>query len=171
MVIVKNKVEESKADALIQKIYDVCKSHPNLSPRSKKELTRAYKEGRLLLAQGKSYTEGKSYTVGWLLRIPYNEESQELAAGYVLESYRTSGVFKKLLQEAFKHATISIIVTFNKRFANYLLNKIGFKRSSLWETARISKGKFLLERAKFIRIKTIIKHYQTNKPIYTIFTR
>jgi len=162
-IAIRTSVDKNRIDSLINQIHRTCLREPNLSPRPKNELETAYKERRLLIA-----TDGLSI-VGWLLILPYTERFQELAAGYVIESYRSKGIFRKLLQEAFRYAPISSIVTFNYPFANYLLKKIGFRKSSLWESIKLSNSKFLLNRLNLQRLKAIKKHYQANKPIYTIY--
>ena len=160
---IKTSIEKNKVKALLNKIYTVCRTDPNLSPRPMNELENAYKRKHLLIA-----FNGSS-AVGWLLRIPYNNSCQELAAGYVLEKYRSQGIFEKLLLAALPYLNSSIIVTFNYRFANYLLQKMSFEESSLIEAVKLSKGKFLINRIKFDRIKAIKNHYQTGKPIYVIY--
>lgn len=162
---IKTSIDKDEVEKLLNQIYKVCGTDSNLSPRPRQELEDAYKDKNLLIA-----LEGSSI-VGWLLRIPYNQKFQELAAGYVIESHRSKGVFGKLLQEAFKHAPAFSIVTFNYLFADYLINKIGFRKSSLWEAIKLSKGKFLLNRLNIKRLKAIGKHYQTNKPLYTLYTK
>lgn len=162
-ITIKTSIEQAKVDSLLNQIYRVCRTDPNLSPRPRKEFESAYKKGRLLIA-----LNGSS-VVGWLLRIPYNQKFQELAAGYVIESHRSKGVFRKLLQDAFKYVPVSSIVTFNYPFADYLLNKIGFRKSSLWEAIKLSNGKFLINRLNTNRIKAIRIHYQSNKPVYTLY--
>ena len=164
-IAIKTAIDEDNVETLLNKIYIVCKTDPNLSPRAREELENAYKKKNLLIA-----VDG-SITVGWLLRIPYTQKFQELAACYVIESYRSKGVFRKLLQEAFKYATLSSVVTFNYPFVNYLLKKIGFRKSSLWEAIKLSNGKFLINRLNVQRLKAIRKHYQTNKPLYTIYVK
>lgn len=162
-VEIRTSVNKKNVESLLNQVYQICQSDPNLSPRPKDELEKAYKAGRLLIAVD------ESSVIGWLLRIPYTQRFQELASGYVIESYRSKGVFEKLLQEAFKYAPVSSIVTFNYSFAHYLLKKIGFKKSSLWDAIKFSNGKFLLNRFRFKRLKAIGKHYQTNSPLYTIY--
>ena len=161
-IVIKTIIAKNKTEAVINKVFTVCQNEPNLSPRSKKELENAYNKNNLLIAIA------ESKIVGWLLKIPYNQKFQELAAGYVIKSYRSKGVFKHLLYEAFKSAPMSTIVTFNYNLSNYLINKIGFKKSSLWETIKLSRGKFLLNRLNLQRITAIRKHYQKSKPMYTI---
>lgn len=162
---VKTRVDNKRVNDLIDKIYKTCATEPNLSYRPKKELLEAYNGDRLLIATD------RAIITGWLLIVPYNKNFQELATGYVVESYRSKGVFNKLLQEAFDYAPTSLIVTFNQPFADYLLRKIGFKNSSLWEAIILSRGKFLLNRLNIGRLKAIRKHYKTGKPVYTVFTR
>lgn len=164
-IIVKTKIDNNKVDNLIDQIHRTCEAEPNLSPRPKKELQKAYANNRLLIA-----TDGASI-VGWLLIIIYDRNFQELASGYVIESYRSKGVFNKLLQKAFEFAPVSSIVTFNYSFVSYLLNKVGFKKSSLWEAIKLSRGKFLLNRLSISRIKAIRNHYQTARPIYAVFIK
>jgi len=164
-ITVRTSIDKENVETLLDQIYKACRTNPNLSPRPREELENAYKEKNLLIA-----VDG-SITVGWLLRIPYTQKFQELASCYVIESYRSKGVFRKLLQEAFKYATLSSIVTFNYPFVNYLLKKIGFRKSSLWEAIRLSNGKFLINRLNVQRLKAIRKHYQTNKPLYTIYVK
>ena len=164
-ITIKTTIEKTNVESLLNQIYQVCRTDSNLSPRSKEELVNTYNKGRLLIALD------NSFVVGWLLRIPHNQKFQELAAGYVIESYRSKGVFGELLKEAFKYAPVSSIVTFNYPFADYLLNKFGFRKSSLWEAFKLSNGKFLVHRFNINRLKAIKKHYQTSKPIYTLYEK
>ena len=164
-ITIKTTIEKTNVESLLNQIYQVCRTDSNSSPRPIDELENAYKKSLLLVAIN------GSTVVGWLLRIPYTKEFQELAAGYVIESHRSKGVFGRLLQEAFKHAPVSSIVTFNYTFADYLLNKIGFRKSSLWEAIKLSKGKFLINRLNIKRLKAIRNHFKTNKPLYTLYTR
>lgn len=161
---IQTSIKKDKIEAFLNHISKVCRTDRNLSPRSKEEIECAYKKKELLIA-----IDGSSI-IGWLLRIPYNQSFQELAAGYVIQSYRSKGVFGKLLQRAIKYTPVSSIVTFNHSLAYYLLNKVDFRKSSLWESIKLSYGKFLINRLNSKRLKAIIKHYQTNKPIYCIYT-
>jgi len=164
-IVIKTSIEKDKLNAIIDQIYNVCRTDPYLSPCSKKELLKAYEKKNLFLA---FY---KDVVVGWLLKVPFNKSCQELAAGYVIESYRPKGVFNKLLTNALPLSRSSIIVTFNYPFAKYLLWKTGFRNSSLIEAIKLSRGKFIFNRVKIERIKAIYKHYQQNKPIYTIYNQ
>lgn len=165
MVSVITEINSSNLESVINKIQNVCRSEPNLSPRPKNQLISAYQQSRLLLAMN------NSSLVGWILRLPYANKSQELAAAYVEDAHRSNGIFTKLLREAIKEADISIIVTFNKRLANYLLNKRGFKKSSLWEVVKISNGQFLIERLKLERLFAIFNNYKRSSPTYLIFEK
>ena len=160
---IQTSIDQERIESLLNKIYAACRTDPNLSPRPMSELKNAYKKKNILIA-----TYGSSI-VGWVLRIPFNKICQELAAGYVVEKYRSQGVFEKLLHAALPYANSSIIVTFNYPFANYLIKKEAFKKSSLVEAVKLSKGKFLINRINLDRIKAIRNYYQTNKPIYTIY--
>lgn len=161
-IVIKTVVKKKDIKAFLSQVYKTCRTDPNLSPRTLKEFENAYAKKNLLIA-----VDGLTI-IGWLLRIPYTQKFQELAAGFVTEPYRSKGVFGKLLQEALRYRSASSIVTFNNPFADYLLKKVGFKKSSLWEAIKLSNGKFILNRLNLQRIKAIKKHYQVNKPIYMI---
>ncbi len=163
-IVIKTSIEKANVTALLHQVCAICKTDENLSPRPLKELKNAYANSNLFIA-----LDG-SLIVGWLLRIPYNQMFQELAAGYVIEEHRPKGVFNIMLEKAVSCSPISTIVTFNNSFAHYLLYK-GFKKSSLWEVIKLSQGKFLLNRLHIVRLKAIKKHYNKNKPIYVIYKR
>ena len=165
MVSIITKLNKPDLEIVINKIQKACITNPNLSPRTKNELMTACKDKRLIIAIN------NSSPVGWLLRLPYTNGSQELAAVYVVDSHRSKGIFTKLLKRATKEAKISLLVTFNKQLANYLINKQDFKRSSLWEAVKISKGQFLLDRLNINRLIAIAKHLTRSNPIYLIFNR
>lgn len=165
MVTIKNKLVDSEVQPLIQTIYKTCKSESNLSPRPKNELRKAYAEGKILIA-----VDG-SKPVGWLMLLPYTNKVQELAAGFVIDSYRSRGLFTQLIKKAVTHSQVSMLVTFNKSLYSHLINKVGFKYCSFLEAIILSRGKFLLNRLNLERLKTINNHYQTNKPKYLIYKR
>lgn len=162
MITIKTKIKNNRVEPLIQTIYQTCKTDPHLSPRSKEELFKAYKKGYFLIVVN------GSLPVGWIMRIPLTKDVQELAAGYVVDAYRAKGVFTQLLLKSFNYTTISIIVTFNKKLAKYLKNKIGFEKTTFWKILKISKGKFVLNRLNIDRLKAIKRHYQTGRPIYLV---
>jgi GNAT superfamily N-acetyltransferase len=163
-IIIKTSIDKNNVEAFLDKVYIACKTDPNLSFRPMSEIINAYKKELLLIA-----TENSS-AVGWLLRIPFNKNCQELAAGYVLKKYRSLGIFNKLIEKALSYSQSSIIVTFNYRLAEFLMQKKGFKKSSLIEAIRLSKARFLFNRMNFGRVKSIHKHYRKSKPIYVVFT-
>ena len=165
MVSITSKLNSSDLERVINKVQSACRSDPNLSPHTRSELMTACNDGRLLVAMS------NSSSVGWILRLPYTRDSQELAAAYVVGSYRSKGIFTKLLRAAIKEAETSILVTFNKQLVNYLISKQAFKKSSLWEAVKISKGQFLLDRLNIERLIAIAKHFARNNPTYLIFNR
>ncbi|KKQ77376.1 MAG: hypothetical protein UT00_C0013G0007 [Parcubacteria group bacterium GW2011_GWA1_38_7] len=165
MVTIKNKLADGEVHHLIQTIYKTCKSESNLSLRPKNELRKTYDEGRILIAVD------RSSLVGWLMLLPYTNKVQELAAGFVVDTYRSKGVFTQLIKNAVTHSQVSMLVTFNKPLYNHLINKVGFKDCSLLETIILSRGKFLLNRLNLERLKAINNHYQMNKPKYLIYKR
>lgn len=165
MVTIKNRLATDEVQPLIQAVYKACKTESNLSPRPKNELRKAYDEGRILIAVD------QSNPVGWLIVLPYTNKMQELAAGFVVDTYRSKGVFTQLIKKALTHAQVSMLVTFNKSLHNHLTNEVGFENSSLWEAIILSRGKFLLNRLNLERIKAINNHYQASKPKYLIYKR
>ena len=165
MVSIITELKNPKAEEIINTILKISKTDPNLSPRTRSELVNTYKKRRLLIAMD------SSTPIGWILRVPYSNNAQELAAAYVVEPDRSKGIFTKLLREAVKSAKISILVTFNKQLASYLINKLGFQESSFWEVIKISKGKFLIDRLNAERLIAIVKHFTKNSPTYLIFNR
>jgi hypothetical protein len=160
---IQTSVEKNIVEAFLSSVYKTCKTDLNLSFRPMSEIKNAYKKGLLLIATR------NSSIVGWLLRIPFNKSFQELAAGYVIEKYRSLGIFNLLIQKGLSYSRSSVIVTFNYRLAEFLIKKMKFKKSSLIETTKLSKAKFLFNRINFGRIKAIYRHYQKNKPIYVIY--
>lgn len=164
MVTIKDRLAEGDVQHLIQAVFEACKSESNLSPRPKKELKKAYDEGRIIIALD------HSNLIGWIMLIPYTSDVQELAAGFVVDKYRSQGIFTHLIKKAVLRAQVSLLVTFNKSLYNHLTHE-GFKNSSLWEVIKLSRGKFLLNRLNLERIKAINNHYQANKPKYLIYKR
>lgn len=165
MVTIKTSVSNNLLTDFIQIIYKTCRSEPNLSPRSKTELRKAYQEDRLLIA-----TKDEK-PVGWLMLIQYTNDVQELAAGFVLEPYRSKGIFSKLIHKGTTYAPISILVTFNKSLEQHLNKTTGFRKSSFWEIMKFSKGRFLLNRLNLERLKAIRSHFESSKPKYLLFEK
>ncbi len=165
MITIKNNVDKTRAKDLIQTIYKTCKSEPNLSPRPIMEFWKAYGQGRVLIAIH------KGEPVGWLMLVPYTDKVQELVAGFVMDSYRSKGVFTKLIHEAVTYSQVSILVTFNKTLERYLNTAVGFSNSSFWEAIKLSRGHFIFRRLNLNRLKAIRAHYQTSKPKYLIFQK
>ena len=165
MVSITTELKSQDFKIVINKIQKACKTNPDLSPRTKNELMTACKDKTLIVAMN------NSSLVGWVLRLPYTNGSQEIAAAYVVDSHRSKGVFTKLVNEATKQAKVSLLVTFNKKLANYLINKQDFKRSSLWGAVKISKGQFLFDRLNINRLIAIAKHFSKSNPTYLIFNR
>lgn len=138
-------------------------TEPYLSARSVGVLNKAYDQKRLFFAH-----HGESI-VGWILRIPYSFSVQELCAGYVEPLYRGRGVFSQLLVHTLPLAQNSIIVTFNARLYELLVDQFNFSQSSLRECVYLTRGSFLSERIG--RIGSIITHYQRSRPYYVIHRR
>lgn len=164
MVTIKTSINNNQLKDFIHLVYKTCRSEPNLSSRPKTEFRKAYDEGRLLIA-----VEGEK-PIGWLMLIPYTNKVQELAAGFVLEAYRSKGTFSKLVRKGLAYANTSIIVTFSRTLEHRLI-QTGFRNSSFWETLRLSNGRFLLDRLNLERLKAISNHYQTGKPKYLVFMK
>lgn len=164
LITIKSIIAIENVSHVINQIYKTCIKDNNLSTRSRKEILSAYKKNNFLFA----YSE--NHIIGWILKIPYNQSIQELAAGYVFKEYRPKGTFSLLVDEAVKDRPISCIVTFNKQVEKYFIFK-GFKKSSLWKIVKLTQGKFLLSRINIQRLSAIIKHYQKNKPIYLIYKK
>lgn len=165
MVTIKTSIDKDQVKSFIHVVYKTCKSEPNLSPRSKDKLRKAYDKNQFLIA-----TDDKNL-IGWLMLIPYTNKVQELAAGFVLEPYRSKGIFSKLIQMGLAYAPISILVTFNRTLERHLNSQNGFRNSSFWEILKLSNGRFLLDRLNLERLKAINSHYQTGKPKYLIFEK
>lgn len=164
MITIKTTIATNKLNDFLETVYKTSKSEPNLSPRSRVELKKAYDESRLLIA-----LDGEK-PIGWLMLVPYSNNVQELATGFIKEKYRSKGVFTQLIKTAIVGTRISLTVTFNKSLYNHLI-KIGFKNSSLWDAIKLSNGKFILSRLNLLRLKAINSHYQTSKPGYLICKR
>lgn len=164
MVTIKTSINKNQLKDFIHLVYKTCRSEPYLSPRPKVELRKAYDDGKFLIAM-----DGEK-PIGWLILIPYTNKVQELVAGFVLESYRSKGIFSKLVRKGLAYAPISILVTFNRTLERHL-TQTGFRNSSFWETLRLSNGRLLLDRLNFERLKAISSHYQIGKPKYLIFMK
>lgn len=158
-------VRHDTVDAFIEKVHKVCATDPNLSYRSLHEIYTAFRKNQLLIALE------ADVIVGWLLRIPYHFRFQELAAGYVEDSYRFQGAFGKHLESTLSYAPSSCIVTFSNSFAHCLLHKFHFHESSIWEVAWLSKGKFRTHRLSLLRIQAIVNHYKRGRPKYFIYRK
>lgn len=164
-ITIQNKIEKNKKHQLINYIYHVCQTNPNLSPRSKKEIINSYENGFLLIA-----LDG-STIAGWVMRIPYTKNFQELAAGYIEERYQTRGIFTKLINTATLFTPLSLLVTFNISFAESLIKKGHCTKSSLLKAILLSRGIFLLSRINKKRLLAIQRHYKTSNAVYVLFNR
>lgn len=164
-VIVSTTIPQDTVDAFVKKVYETCKTDVHLSYRSMLEISTAYQNNLLLIARD------KEVVVGWLMRIPYTNTFQELAACFVEKPHRSKGVFGKLIEQALLYTHSSCIVTFNSALARHLLHTSHFRISSLREATWFSKGKFLTHRLSLSRLSSIKNHYKKDKPIYIIFSK
>jgi len=163
VVTINTSIPSDAVEAFVEKVHTACNEDPNLSYRSEHEIRVAYEKGLMLIALD------AREIAGWLMRIPYNSGFQELAAGFVEESYRSKGVFEKLIRSALIYTPSSCIVTFNRALANRLLHTFNFRNSSLGEAVWLSKGKFVTHRLSLSRLRAIKNHYKNSKPIYIIY--
>jgi GNAT superfamily N-acetyltransferase len=144
-------------------ISHICSSEKYLSPRSCAELRERYMRHELLIAHDEHHV-----LVGWLMRIPYTPQVQEIASGYVLPEYRSRGVFRTLLHTLLPCTSRSIIATFHYPLAESLF-RIGFTETTLRHITTITRCQFILHRLSIQRLFAIRNHYKTHPPRYCIY--
>lgn len=155
------KIDDLHIKIVLQYLYKTVQKNSALSPRSLHEINSLYLSNQILFALD------DTRVVGWLWLIPYGNEIQELAAGYVRNSYRSQGIFTQLLTFAQKNNKTSVTVTFNPKVARKL-KRLNFRVSSLAECILITRGLFLYNRLNLPRLKAISRHHSKNRPYYML---
>lgn len=157
------RVPKQKTKKTIDLLYFIYQTEPNLSYRSRKELEKAYKNKNIYFAM-----KGNC-VMGWIMRVAYTQNCQELAGIYVLNSYRRKGIFKFLLTTIVKLSKYSILVTFQKKIADQLIQTHNFEHTSLSKVIVLSKFKFILTRLHLQRFLAIHRHYTETKAFFLLY--
>ena len=126
-------------------------SEPHITARPRRHLLRALRDGRLVVAH-----EG-TVVVGWFLSEPCGRGVHELGFIFVEPAARGDAVLLDLLDTALAIEPRAVAVTFRPGFARWLIRARGFRRVSLGEVARISRGWFLLRRAAPSRLRIALR--------------
>lgn len=142
-------VQEAAADA---GAAGTAPAGATVAPRSRRALSRAAREGRLLAA------ERDGELAGWVLVEPCVPGTVELGGMYVLPRHRQGEVFRALTAAALSLHPRALVVTMDARFAAWLVREHGFTRSSLWGLTLASWGMFLWRRVAPWRLRAALAH-------------
>jgi hypothetical protein len=138
--------EEQRATAL-DALHDVLVTEPDLSPRSRRSLTRSYERGDVCFALA------GGTVVGWVLCLSRGADAQELAGAYVVPDRRGSDVVRMALPVVLRRRRYTICLTSNARLATYLRRFWGFRRCGPWTLLRLAGASLIRDRLSPARLR------------------
>lgn len=162
MAVVTAAVAAGRQGELAQRIRARSLAAPEITPRPLRELRRALRAGRLVVAE-----EGEEL-LGWFLSEPCGPGLHELGYLFVEPGARGAGVLHELLLTGFALDEVAVAVTFRADFAALLQRKYGFRRSSLGGVIVASRGWFLWRRLAPRRLVTALQRTSAGGAHYLI---
>lgn len=137
----------------------------DLTPRSLETLFHLSNEKRLITA----FQDDQ--LIGWAVVEKLTKSVSELGMAYVKPEFRRKGVLHRMLDEASKRPEILVLASFSPELIEYGVRRWDARRSSLWEVALISRGRFITKRLKSRTMRTVNKHLSERRPLFAITDR
>lgn len=162
-VVVATAILSEERAAVVAQIRAIAATEPLLSPRGAARLLRAIRAGRLAVAR----VDGD--VVGWFLAEGGRRTVPELGFLFVAAPYRNGDVFRRLLELLLVDSPIAVAVTFQPGFAVWLTRSFGFRRSTLAEVNRLTRGAFVRRRLTPTRLLAVARHTSAAAPIYLVY--
>ena len=153
---------------VVAEILALAATDSHITARSARSLRRALRGDRLVVAFG---DEDDQAVVGWFLSEPCGPGVHELGFIFVDPSVRGHAVFIDLLDLALAIDGRAVSVTFRADFASWLIRSRGFRRVTLGEAARVSRGWFLLRRLAPGRLGTALRRTSSGEAWYLVCDR
>lgn len=155
-------VVSGEASAVIDAIIAVQRTTSAVAPRSRRVLRLAARRGLLIAAHS-----GVSL-VGWAIAEPCGKGVVELGSLYVLPDRRDGSAVRELTALGTSLSGTSVVVTMDRRFAQWLRREWAFAPSNLWGVTRATRGMFLLRRLAPWRLTAAVRHVAAGSPHYLI---
>ena len=133
-----------------------------IAPRSRRALHMAAKRGLLLVAHR------GGVLIGWAMGEPSGPGVVELGSLYVVPESRDGVAMRDLTALGTSLRPTSVVVTMDRRFAQWLRNEWGFEQSTLWGVTCATRGAFLARRLAPWRLIAAIRHVTEGSPCYLI---
>jgi phytol kinase len=138
--LIANRLPLERHEAVARAIRTRSLQVPAITARSLSSLERALADGRLVVA-----SDGDEI-VAWFLSEPSGPGVHELGFLYVEPQRRSEAILPAMLDLALTLDDTAVAVTFRADFAAWLIGSRGFRRATLGEVARMSRGRFLWHR-------------------------
>lgn len=151
--------------AVVEQILELAATDGHITARPARSLRRALRDDRLVVA-----FDGEA-VVGWFLSEPCGPGVHELGFIFVHPSVRGDAVFIEMLNLALAIEGRAVSVTFRADFAGWLIRSKGFRRVSLGEATRLSRGWFLLRRLAPGRLGTALRRTSSGEAWYLVYER
>ena len=163
--LILNRVPAEHHEAVAKAIHARSLQVPAITPRPVPSLTSALVEGRLIVAR-----EGADI-VGWFLSEPCGRGVHELGFLFVEPGHRAEAILPRMLDLALTLDDTAVAVTFRADFAAWLTGSRGFRRVTLGEVARMSRGSFLWRRLAPRRLWIALRRTSAGEAHYLVHER
>jgi len=161
-ITVTTAVEPTRQAGLAARIHALSLAEPKITPRPVRSLRRALRGGRLVVA------EDGARVVGWFLSEPCGRGVHELGFLFVDSSVRGDDVLLRMLDAGLALDRRAVAVTFRAGFAEWLVGSRAFRRSSLGEVTRLSRGFFILRRLAPRRLAAALRRTSASEAFYLV---
>ena len=158
-------IPAARHGCVVAEILALAATDSHITARSARSLRRALRDDRLIVAFD------DEAVVGWFLSEPCGPGVHELGFIFVDPSVRGRAVFIDMLTLALAIDGRAVSVTFRADFAGWLIRSRGFRRVTLGEAARVSRGWFLLRRLAPGRLGTALRRTSSGEAWYLVYDR
>jgi len=158
-------IPTAQHDRVVAQILAMAATDEHITARPARSLLRALRDDRLVVAFD------DEAVVGWFLSEPCGRGVHELGFIFVDPSARGDAVFIEMLNLALAIEGRAVSVTFRADFARWLIRSKGFRRVTLGEAGRVSRGWFLLRRLAPGRLGTALRRTSSGEAWYLVYDR
>ncbi|MDO9399338.1 MAG: GNAT family N-acetyltransferase [bacterium] len=152
-----NHFDNSYKNQVINKIYFFIINEPNLSFRSKKEISKRIDSNEVFCLYN------KNQLIGFIFTTHLSDKLIEISGLYISPKFRNQGLSEFLLKKVTENNNYNYFAaTFLKNIIK-TLNNMGFIKTSFNELSLGEKIKFIGVRFKIHRIKEVFRHRKKNK--------
>lgn len=163
MVVVTTDVPSANHTMIASEISRLLRGVDSVTPRPTHHILHSLARGDVALA----FDHDK--LVGWLIATRHSDSTQELGMAYVLPAYRRRGIVTLLIESLVHKRRTTLAATYEPYLVRTLIEKWGFRSSSLREFNFMTKNRFLLSRIRTpSTLAAVFRHIRQRPPIYLI---